>query len=138
MFTKLSKTFCCKQVSTGYQPWHNGESKCHSPTSTNDHMITDKKSKNLEHLVKNLSCKSSWEKNFFVFLDSASSFRLKLKVVLELTSLKPNLNKEKELCKCHYGVSVFTPSIRCYVFITFSSHQFIPRYDEILIGSFFS
>ena len=101
-------------------------------------MITHKKSKNLQHLVKNLSCKSSWEKTFFFFLDSASSFRLKLKVVLPLTSLKPNLNKEKELCKCHYGVSVFTPSIRCYVFITFSSHQFIPRYNEILIGSFFS
>ena len=86
-----------KSVCAGCQSCYIGETKRHLPTRINEHLVTDKKSYIFKHLLENSACKNVCDENCFAIIDSASSSsRLKLKEVLHITWLKPNLNKQKE------------------------------------------
>ena len=86
-----------KFVCTAYNSCYIGENKRHFPARVNEHLVTDKKSHIFKYLLEDPACKKVCDENCFTIIDFAfSSFRLKLKEALDITLLKPNLNKQKE------------------------------------------
>ena len=86
-----------KFVCAGYQSCYIGETKRHLPTRIDEHLVTDKKSDVVKHLLENSASKNLCDENCFTIIDPASSsFRLKLKETLHTTWFKSNLNKQKE------------------------------------------
>ena len=81
----------------GCQSCYIGETRRHLVTRIKEHLITDKKSYIMEHLLDNKTCKSLCDEDCFQVIDCASSpFRLKVKEALHINWLKPDLNKQKE------------------------------------------
>ena len=84
----LKSSVVCNFVCAGCQSCYIGKTKRHLPTKINKHLVTDK------HLLENSACKNLCDENCFTIIDSGPSpFRLKLKEVLHIKWLKPNLNK---------------------------------------------
>ena len=66
-------------------------------TRIKEHLVTDKKSHIMKHLLENITCKSLCDEGYLQVMDYASSlFRLKVKEALHINWLKPHLNKQKE------------------------------------------
>ena len=62
-----------------------------------EHLVTDRKSHIMKHLLQNKSCKNLHDESCFQVINYASSpFRLKVKEALHINWLKPDLNKQKE------------------------------------------
>ena len=86
-----------KFTPAGCQSGYIGETKRHLATRVKEHLVTDKKSHIMKHLLENKTCKSLCEEGCFQVIDYASSpLRLKVKEALHINCLKPDLNKQKE------------------------------------------
>ena len=97
LLSDLKSFVVYKLVCPGCQSCDIGETKRNLPTWINEHLATDKKAHIFKHLIENSTWKSLCNENCFASIDSASSsFMLKLKQVLHITWLKPNLKKQKE------------------------------------------
>ena len=92
-----------KFTCAGCQSCYIGETKRYLPTRIKEHLQTDTKSRILEHLNENPSCRDLCDDSCFIIFDHASSpFRLKLKEVLHITWLKPVQNQQKN----HVSITV--------------------------------
>ena len=81
----------------GCQSCYNGETRHYLATRIKEHLVTDKKSYLMKHLMENKTCKNLCDESCFQVTDYASSsFRLKVKEALDINWLNPDLNKQKE------------------------------------------
>ena len=86
-----------KFTCVGCQSCYIGETRRHLATTIKEHLVTDKKSHIMKHLLKNKCCNSLCDEGCFQVIDYASSpLRLKVKEALHINLLKPDLNKQKE------------------------------------------
>ena len=73
-----------------------GEIRRHLAARIKEHLVTDKKSHIMKHLLENKTYKSLCDESCFKVIGYASSpFRLKVKEALHINWLKPDLNKQK-------------------------------------------
>ena len=85
-----------KFTCAGCQSCYIRETKRHLPTRIKKHLQNDTKSHILQHLNENPRCRDLCDDSYFIIIDDApSSFRSKLKEALQMTWLKPVLNKQK-------------------------------------------
>ena len=69
----------------GYQSCYIGKTRVHLATRIKEHLVTDKKSQIMKHLLENKTCKSLYDEGCFQVTDYASSpFRLKAKEVFHI------------------------------------------------------
>ena len=86
-----------KFTCAGCQSCYIGETRCHLATRIKEHLVTDKKSHIMKHLLGNKTCKKLCDESCFQIIDYASSrFRLKIKEALHINWQKPDLNQQKE------------------------------------------
>ena len=79
------------------QSCYIGDTRRHLATRIEEHLVTDKKSRIMKHLLEKKVCKNLRDESSFEVINYASSpFRLKVKEALHINWLKPDLNKQKE------------------------------------------
>ena len=97
MLPNALRSVVYKFTCAGCQYCYIGKTRRHLATRIKDHLITDKKSDIMKHLLENKTCKSLCDKSCFQVIDYASSpFRWKVKEALHINWLKFDLNKQKE------------------------------------------
>ena len=120
-----------KFTCAGCQSCYIGETKRHLPTRIKEHLQTDTKSHIIQHLNEYSNCRDLCDDSCFIIIDHASSsFRLKLKEVLHITWLKPELNKQKD----HVSITI---SVKCRYFRLQHFRLFISFVLLIAIHSLF-
>ena len=84
----------CKFTCAGCQSCYIGETRRHLATKIKKHLVTEKKSHIMKHLLKNKICKNLSDESSFHVIDYTSTpFKLKVKEVLRINWLKPDLNE---------------------------------------------
>ena len=83
-----------KFTCAGCQSCYIVETRRHLATKIKKHLVTDKVSHTVKHLLKNKICKNLCDESCFQVIDYASTpFKLKVKEVLLINWLKRELNK---------------------------------------------
>ena len=86
-----------KFTCAGCQSWYIGEKRRHLASRIKEHLVTNKMSHIMKHLLENKICRSLCDESCFQVIDYASfPFRLKVKEALNINWLKSSLNKQKE------------------------------------------
>ena len=98
-----------KSTRAGCQSCYIGKTRRHLATMIKEHLVTDKKSHIMKHLLENKICNSLCDEGCLQVIDYASfPFRLKVQEALHINWQKPHLNKQKEHVR---GTRALNPGI---------------------------